>query len=190
MDIAMLKEEFYQCIVEALKKFSVDENNTDVYVMAFDCDSSVGMISLRYRNRQQFNSELNTYEDYNKKYGWKIYGLQGSEYDPGEFEFINYQKTALVKHFLDSYYYHAVGEYYGEGTPIKEIKNNYKTIFWDMIVDTIQRLKEEMKSLGIHTTEKFIMFHCDHDQSYEEVEKMMRMTVESDILQSLREESK
>lgn len=186
MDVGRLKEEFYQCILEALKKFSADENNKDVYAMVFDCDSSVGMISLRYRNRQQFNSELKTYEEYKNKYGWEIYGLQGSEYAPGEFVFLDYQATEFVEHFLDSYYYHAVGEYYGDGTPIEEIKNNYETIFWDMIVETINRLKGEMESLGIHTTEKFILFHCDHDQSFEEMEEMMCMTVDAELMQSLR----
>ncbi len=178
----MLKEEFYQCIAEALKKFSDSEENKNVYAIVLDCDSSVGMVSLRCRNRQQFENNLKRYEEYRQEYGWAVYGLHGSEYDPGEFAFIDYQKSALVSHFADSYYYHAVGDYFGKGEPIEDIKDNYEEIFWEMIVDTINKLKGEMETLGIHTTDKFIMFHCDHDQSFEDKDKMISMTVDSEMM--------
>lgn len=185
MDINSLKNDFYDGIVKALKAFSYSEENKDVYAMVLDCDSSVGMASLRYQNRRIFESRLEEYKAYEKEYGWKVYGLYGSEYDPGDFSFINYEKTTLVKHFLDSYYYYSVGDYYGEGEPIEEIADNYTEIFWEVIVDTINRLKVEMKELGVHTTERFIFFHCDHDQSYEERDRMIAMTVEENVMLQL-----
>lgn len=185
MNVKLLKDEFHNSIVDALKKFSESAENRDVYAMVLDCDSSVGMVSLRYRNKSAFKSELSTYEEYEKKYGWKTYGLHGSEYDPGEFAFIEYQKSDFVRHFEDSYYYYAVGEYYGKGEPLDDIEDDYEEIFWDMIIDTINRIKGEIKEIGIHTTDNFIFFHCDHDQSYEERDKMMSMTVDSELMRSL-----
>lgn len=186
MDVVLLKDEFHKCIVEALRNFSSNEENNNVYAIAFDCDSSVGMVSLRYRNKSSFEREVSRYEEYQKKYGWEVYGLHGSEYDPGEFAFIEYQQSDFVKHFTDSYYYHEVGCYYGAGEPIEDIKDNYEEIFWDMIIDTINRLKGEIKELGIHTTDNFIIFHCDHDQSYEDRDKMISMTVDSETMRSLK----
>lgn len=185
MNVKLLKDEFHNSIVDALKKFSESVENQDVYAMVLDCDSSVGMVSLRYRNKSAFESELSTYEEYEKKYGWKTYGLHGSEYDPGEFAFIEYQKSDFVRHFADSYYYYVVGEYYGKGEPLDDIEDDYEEIFWDMIIDTINRLKGEIKEIGIHTTDNFIFFHCDHDQSYEERDKMISMTVDSELMRSL-----
>lgn len=185
MDEELLKDEFHNSIVDALKKFSKSADNQDVYAMVLDCDSSVGRVSLRYRNKNAFESELSTYEEDEKKYGWKTYGLHGSEYEPGEFAFIEYQKSDLVRHFEDSYYYYAIGEYYGEGEPLDGIQDDYEEVFWDMIVGTINRLKEEIKEIGIHITDNFIFFHCDHDQSYEERDKMISMTVDSELMRSL-----
>lgn len=187
MDIKALKDEFYDGIAKALIDFSNSEKNKDVYVMVLDCDSDVGMASLRYHNRCMFESELERYKVYEEKHGWKVYGLHGSEYDPGEFAFIEYEKSALVEHFFDSYYYHKIGNYYGEGEPIEEIKDNYKEIFWEVIIDTINRLKIEMEELGVHITEDFIFFHCDHDQNYEERDRMIAMTVDEDVMKKLIE---
>lgn len=54
----------------------------DVHAIAFDCDSFVGSILLRYRNRKAFECEVSRYEEY--------------------------QKTETVKHFTDSYYYSGI----------------------------------------------------------------------------------
>lgn len=113
-------------------------------------------ISLRYRNRQQFENEVSRYEEYNKKYGWEIYGLHGSEYEPGEFSFIEYENTKLVKHFTDSYYYYEVGTYYGEGKPLEDIKDNYRELLWDLVIETIVRLKDDVSQIGVDTTDSFI----------------------------------
>lgn len=182
MNIDALKNEFYQCIKTALVSFSKSEGNNDVYVMVLDCDSSVGMVSLRYRNKEHFQKNLETYEKNYEEYNWAIYGLHGSEYSPGECEFIDYQKSELVEHFMDSYYYHSFGDYFGEGNPIEDIKDNYKEIFWDMVVDTIKKLRAEMNQLGINVTDDFIFFHCDHDQSCEELDKMISKTVDKEFM--------
>lgn len=185
MDTNFLNNEFYSCIAEALKKFSTDAENHNVYAIAFDCDSSVGTVVLRYRNRSSFELEVSRYEEYQKKYGWAVYGLYGSEYDVGEFDIIEYQKTETVKHFTDSYYYHEVGSYYGVGEPIEDIKDNYHEIFWDMVLFAINRLKADIGKFGISTTDNFIIFHCDHDESQEDREKKISMTVDSETMKKL-----
>jgi len=185
IDVSLLKNEFYACIVEALEKFSSSENNKDVYALVFDCDSDIGSISLRYRNKQQFQNEISRYEEYNQKYGWMVYGLHGCEYDPGEFSFIEYKDTTLVKYFKDSYYYYSVGEYYGKGKPMEDIKDNYEDIFWEMIIDVIKRLKHEITQIGILTTEDFIVFYCDHDQTVEDRDKMLRKIVDEETMRKI-----
>lgn len=185
LDISVLKNEYYLCIVEALEKFSSSKDNKDVYALVFDCDSDTGAISLRYRNKQHFLNEVSRYEEYNKKYGWAIYGLHGSEYEPGEFPFIEYETSKRVKHFTDSYYYYEVGTYYGEDKPMEDIKDNYRELFWELVIDTIERLKDNISQIGIDTAEDFIIFHCDHDQSYEERDKMIRKTVDDELIQKI-----
>ena len=184
-DVSVLKDEFYMCIIEALKEFALSEDNKDIYALAFDCDSDVGVISLRYRNKQHFLNEMSEYEKYNKKYGWDIFGLHGSEYEPGEFPFIEYKASKLVKHFTDSYYYYEVGVYYGEDEPLEDIKDNYRELFLELVIETIERLKTDISQLGIDTTDNFIFFHCDHDQSYEDRDKMIRMTVDEEMIQRI-----
>lgn len=185
MDINSLNNEFYDCILDTLKNFSTSEKNHDVFAIVFDCDSSVGQIVLRYRNKSSFECKKSKYKEYQQKYGWPVYGLWGSEYDVGEFEIIKYQPTENVKHFMDSYYYHEVGDYYGLGEPIEDIKDNYREIYWDMIVNTINRLKAEISNLGIHTTDNFIIFHCDHDEAQEERKRKISMTVDNEIMEIL-----
>ena len=92
---------------------------------------------------------------------------------------------ALDWQFMDSYYYHETGCYYGDGEPIHEMKDNYKEILWDMVICTINRLKMEIENLGIHTTDDFIIFHCDHDQSYEERDRMICMTVDRETIKRI-----
>lgn len=57
-DVSVLKDEFYMGIMEALKEFALSEDNNEVYALVFDCDSDVGVISLRYRNKQHFLNEV------------------------------------------------------------------------------------------------------------------------------------
>lgn len=92
-----------------------------------------------------------------------------------------------MKLFLDSYYYHSIGDYYGEGEPIEEIADNYAEIFWEVIIDVINKLKNEMDELGVHTTENFIFFHCDHDQNYADRDRMIAMTVDENVMKQLIE---
>ena len=185
MELAVLNHEFYTCIRAALKEFSKTEENREVYVLALDCDSDVGMISLRYNNRLRFLEKIPEYEEYEKEYGWNVYGLYGSEYDVGEFGFINYKNTELVKHFKDSYYYHSMGVYFGEDEPMEDIKDNRKEILWTMVTEAIIRLKEEIGELEIDTVDDFIFFACDHDQSDEERMVMMRRTVDQELMEQL-----
>ena len=156
-----------------------------MYVLTFDCDSDVGMISLRYNNRLRFLEKVPEYEEYEKEYGWKVYGLYGSENDVGEFGFINYKNTKLVKHFKDSYYYHSTGDYFGEDEPMEDIKENRKEILWTMVTEAIIRLKEEIGELGIDTVDDFIFFACDHDQSDEERVVRIRKTVDQQLVDQL-----
>ena len=44
-----------------------------------------------------------------------------------------------------------------------------------------------MEELGVHITEDFIFFHCDHDQNYEERDRMIAMTVDEDVMKKLIE---
>ena len=180
-----MNNEFYSCIQNALKDFSKNEENHDVYAIVLDCDSSVGDVVLQYRNRSSFESELSTYEEYENEFGLAVYGLYGSEYEPGEFEIIDYQKTGLVKHFMDSYYYFQTGCSISDKEPINDIKDSCTNIFRDMVVSTINRLKPEIKNPGIHTTDNFIIFHCDHDRTYECRDKMIGMTVDKKIMEDL-----
>ena len=185
MDLVALNIEFYRCIKAALEEFSKTEENREVYALALDCDSDVGMISLRYNNRGHFLEKIPEYEEYEKEYGWNVYGLYGSEYDVGEFGFINYKNTELVKHFKDSYYYHSTGVYFGEDEPMEDIKDNRKEILWTMVTEAIIRLKEEIGELGIDTVDDFIFFACGHDLSAEERMAMIRHTVDQEMIRKL-----
>lgn len=185
MNIVALKDEFYGCIRAALQEFSKTEENREVYAIALDCDSDVGMISLRYNNRMHFMKKLPEYEEYENEYGWKVYGLCGSEYDVGEFGFIDYKNTELVKHFKDSYYYHSTGDYLGKGEPMEDIKDDRTEILWAMVTEAIVRLKKEIGELGIDTVEDFIFFACGHDQSDAARIGMMKITVDQEIMDKL-----
>lgn len=188
MDKVQLINEFYQCIRDALIEFSKTPNNQNIYAMALDCDSSVGDTWLRFRNRAQFNEHIPEYKKYFEKWGegWEVYGLHGSEYSVGDFEFIDYNKTKLVKHFTDSYYYYSSGDdYWGEDEPIEDIEENYEDIFWEMVRETINRLKNEMSELNINIEDDFIFFYCDHDQSDEELDAMISETVDKSLMEKL-----
>lgn len=186
MDTKQLQKEFHECIKKALIAFSQTEENKDVYALVFDCDSDVGMISLRYNNLTRFENTKREYADDDMV----IYGLHGLEYSVGEFAFIDYQKTDLVAHFTASYYYHRIGDYFREDEPIEEIKDDFEDIFWHMIEDTIQQLQSEVHTLGIHTTKDIVMFYCDHDQSQEDRDIMISKTVDAAFMKKLIEKTK
>lgn len=185
MDRKALTEAFYQDIRRALEAFSRTEENQAVYALALDCDPAVGMIALRYNNRARFEQMRPDYESYAEEYGWPVYGLYGSEYSVGDFGFISYDRSPLVKHFTDSYYYHEVGDYFGEGEPIEEIKADHREIYWMMIVTTIKRLQTELAAIGIDGDEEMIFFCSGHDQSDEEKDALLRLTVEGSLLEKL-----
>lgn len=65
------------------------------------------------------------------------------------------------------------------------IEDNYMEIFWEVIIDTINKLKTEMEEWGVHITEDFIFFHCGHDQNYEERDRMIAMTVDENMMKQL-----
>ncbi len=197
MDIYEIMEEFYGCIKKALEEFAKTEDNKDVYAMVFDCTSEIGQIAFRYNNRAHFTAHLAEYERYYKEYGWSVYGLHGSEYEPGEFAFIDYETTKLVEHYFDSYYYYSWDEnYFGEGEPeglldkegnVSKESETFRASLWDLVIKTIERLMDDIHKgdIGIDISDDFIFFHCDHDQSYEERDKMISKTVSSKLMDKL-----
>lgn len=54
-----------------------------------------------------------------------------------------------------------------------------------MVESTIQRLKPELKEIGIDAAEHIIFFYCDHDQSEEDMDKMKSHTVDSELMTKL-----
>ena len=185
MDREALTEAFYQDIRRVLEKFSQTEENHAVYALVLDCDPSVGMITLRCNDRARFERMRPDYEAYAEEYGWPVYGFYGSEYSVGEFAFIPYEKSPLVKHFTDSYYYHAVGDYFGEGEPLEEIGEKYEEIYWSMITTVIKRLQTELEAIGIDGCEDLVFFCSGHDQTDEERVAMLRWTVEEPLVEKL-----
>lgn len=185
MDREALTEAFYQDIRRALEKFSQTEENRAVYALVLNCDPSVGMITLRYNGRARFERMRPDYEAYAEEYGWPVYGFYGSEYSVGEFGFIPYEKSPLVKHFTDSYYYHAVGDYFGEGEPLEEIGENYEEIYWSMITTVIKRLQPELEAIGIDGCEDLVFFCSGHDQTDEERVAMLRLTADGSLVEKL-----
>ena len=57
MDEELLKDEFHNSIVDALKKFSKSADNQDVYAMVLDCDSSVGKEHRRSCHLDEYNKD-------------------------------------------------------------------------------------------------------------------------------------
>lgn len=188
MDTVKLNESFYRSVKKALDEFTKTEDNLDVYALVFDCDSDVGMISLRYNNMAHFEEDVQNFEKYKYMYEpYGKYGLHGYQYSVGEFPFIEYQEEPFVKHFLDSYYFYKIGDYFGEGEPIQGLENNYCEIWKNMILSCIERLKKEYNKL--HVTEEFIIFMSEHDQSDEEIEEYIQLTVEESLFQKLLKDS-
>lgn len=188
LNIQELYESFYDSIEEALDQFAPTQENTDVYALVFDCDSEGGQLCLRYSNIAHFDEMLKTYEHYEYMYApYGKYGLRGYKYAVGDFPFIDFEYPLLVKHFLDSYYYYDTGDYGGEGQPIPGLENTYREIWKGMILSCIRRLKEKYPKL--HTTDDFIIYMCDHDQSDEDTEEWIKWTVEPRLFDRLLKDS-
>ena len=101
----------------------------------------------------------------------------------------------IIMWFLDSYYYYRVGDYYGKDQPIKnmlweqkysedELKNVMPGIWETMIIETIHELKSEISM--IDTTDDFLMYMCDHDISYEDLDMWVRKTNEGSLVDELK----
>lgn len=168
--------------------------------LAFDCDSEVGQLCLRYGNQKLFQEDIKNFDDYADMYQpYGKYGLHGAKYTVGNFGFIEWENSGDVEHFLDSYYYYRTGDYFGEGEPMevltvngkelkgKQLAENIKEIWENMILDCINRLKRE--KLGLDTTEDFIIFMCDHDISAEEFEVSIKKTVDKQLFKKLLADS-
>lgn len=188
LDICALQESFYHSIKEALDRFVQTGFNTEVYALVFDCDSDGGQICLRYANTAYFNESLKDFEQYKYMFGpYGKYGLRGYKYSVGDFPFIDFEYSPQVQQFLDTYYYYDTGDYCGEGAPIAGLEETYKEIWKDMILSCIRRLKGEYRKL--RTTDDFIIFMCDHDQSDEDTEEWIKWTVDSELFSKLLNDS-
>lgn len=196
MNYIVLKKEFKEQIKGCLDRFSKTEENKEIYCIAFDCDSDSGSICLRYANKKSLEERRKDWEKYS--YMYKPHGLQGLfgyKYSTGDFKFIEHDFTGNVKWFLDSYYYYRVGDYYGKDQPIKnmlweqkysedELKNVMLGIWETMIIETIHELKSEISM--IDTTDDFLMYMCDHDISYEDLDMWVRKTNEGSLVDELK----
>ena len=75
MEILSVKNEFYDCIADALKNFQTSAENKHIYAIVFDCDSSTGSVILRYRNKSSFESAVSRYEEDQQSFGLAVYGF-------------------------------------------------------------------------------------------------------------------
>lgn len=183
MDTQTLKNDFYHSLKKGLESFRKTEQNNAIYAMALICDYSRGMILLGYNNKTRFKEMLSKFILYRNRYGLPIYGLYGNEYNVFEFEFIGYHVTELVDRFVDSCCYYSTGKYNGTGEPIEDIKNNYQELYLEMITETINRLKFELKTLGIDISDDFIFFYRDINHSIEEQNAMLLKTVDKELVE-------
>ena len=199
MTFSELKDKFYQSMYSELFAFSKTNNNKDIYSLVFDCESDIAQICLRYGNEAHYAKISKDFEKYADLYNGKRNGLHGQKYSVGEFPFIGsveyngyvfLQFDEQTEHFLKSCYYHNIGEYYGEGDPIEQLdsgevlnETTVKELFYEMIIDCIERLKQNIGFLNI--TQDFIFYMCDSTYSSLENEELMKKTVDSDILDKL-----
>lgn len=192
-----LRNDFKEQIVCTLKDFSTTEQNKNVYVIVFDCDLDVGQIVLRYCNLEKFENLKQEWEEY--EYMYEPYGqngLFGLKYNSvGDFPMLKYGYNGMTKHFLDSYYYYSVGDYYGEEKPIEvfeingqklkknKLKKEIENIFVTMIVDTIYDIKN-MSDI-INYDDDYLVFMCDHDISNDDFEEWVRKTNDDELVDKL-----
>lgn len=190
LDVQELQACFYEAVREALDRFALTAENAEVYALVFDCDSDVGQICLRYANAAHFAAMLQSYERYKYMYeprGYGKYGLRGYKYSVGDFPFIEFDYPAGVTEFLDTYYYYETGDYCGAGEPIAGLESSYKEIWRAMLLSCIRRLKAEYT--GLRTTDDFIVYMCDHDQSDEDTEALIQLTVDAGLFNRLLQDS-
>ncbi|MDE6254102.1 MAG: hypothetical protein K2M78_15975 [Lachnospiraceae bacterium] len=192
-----LKNDFKEQIVRTLNDFSTTEQNKNVYAIVFDCDLENGQIVLRYCNLENFENLKQSWEEY--KYMYEPYGqngLFGLKYNSvGDFPMLKYEYNGMTKHFLNSYYYYSVGDYYGEEEPINVIEisgqtleeDNLRTeienIFIRMIIDTISEIKDMLEI--INYDDDYLVFMCDHDISNDDFEKWVRKTNDDKLVDKL-----
>lgn len=204
MTFQELKDSFYHSILSELRLFAQTEANKNIYAIAFDCNSEVGQVSLRYGSNAHFKEISKNFHKVSKYYRpYGRYGLRGQQYDVGEFVFIGSLEhngyiflnfDSDTSHFFDSYYYHNIGDYFGEGEPIEGFDSgevlNRETVtplFQEMVIDCINRLKENGGL--INTTEDFIIFMCDLQNSPEENAELLKKTVDPKLFDKLMAES-
>lgn len=192
-----LKNNFKEQIVCTLNDFSTTGQNKNVYAIVFDCDLANGQIVLRYSNLENFEHLKQSWEKY--KHMYKPYGqngLFGLKYNSvGDFPMLKYEYNGMAKHFLDSYYYYSVGDYYGEEEPINCIeiggqileKDNLsaeiENIFVRMILETICEIKDVLEM--INYDEEYLVFMCGHDISNNDFEKWVRKTNDNRLVDKL-----
>lgn len=200
MNIKKIEEELYASVKKSLMDFAKTDNNKAVYAVVLDCCSDNGQICIRYGNKQHFQENLKDFERYAYLYQpYGKYGLHGMKYSVGDFGFIDFEESEEVKHFLDSYYYYRVGDYWGEEKPVEvlevnghklkgdDLKEHIKEIWENLILDCIKQLQKN--DIGLDITEDFIIFMCDHDISNEEFEQYVKKTVDAALFDKLLAES-
>ena len=196
MIFSRLKDSFYHSMYKELIYFSQTDNNQDIYALVFDCDSENGQICLRYGSEPHFAKISKKYNICQEKQQYKLHRFK---YSVGDYAFIgSIQHNGYVclafdsdtEHFLESYYYHCIWQYFGQGSPITNLdsgeilnKETVKTLFYEMILECICRLKENLSFL--HTTEDFIFYMCDHQNSIKDNEKLMKKTVDLPLFTKL-----
>lgn len=192
-----LKNDFKEQIAGALNDFSATEQNNKVYAIVFDCDLDNGQIVLRYSNQENFEKLKMTWEEYKdmyKPYGQN--GLFGLKYNSvGDFPMLKYEYSGMTKHFLDSYYYYRIGDYFGEGESVDvseisgqtldedQLESEMESIFIRMITNTIDEIKDVLET--INCEEDHLVFMCDHDISNADFEKWVRKTNEGKLVDKL-----
>lgn len=126
------------------------------------------------------------YEPYGKL------GLRGYKYDVGDFECIDLEACEYFEKFTDTYYYVMTEEYYGEDEEpnieiTSEVEADYRSFFEELIVECIEKLKENTDK--INKTKDFIIYYTYHDISHEEMERIMKKTVDKDLFERLLNDS-
>lgn len=188
-----LKKVFYEDVKNELKKFCETEANTDVYAIVFDCDESVGQVSLRYASLEKYNEELKEFAKH--AYMFEPYGklgLKGYKYDEGNFKWINLKPCNYFKKFTDTYYYVMTKVYYGEDKEpdieiTREVEDGYKRFFQEVIIDCIEKLKNNIDELN--KTNDFIIYLTYHDINHEERERLIKKTVDEELFEKLLKDS-
>ena len=199
MTFSELKEHFYQSMYRELLAFSETENTKDIYSLVFDCESEIAQISLRYGNEAHYAKRSKEFEKYADLFEGRRNGLNGYKYSVGDFAFIGSIEASgyiflhfdeHTKHFLDSCYYHNVGEYYGEDDPIEQLdsgevlkKDTVTELFYEMIIECIERLKQNIRFLNV--TEDFIFYMCDNTFASDRNEELMKKTVDPETIDKL-----